>query len=88
MKALFYVFGVFIVVLGLVSAFDAPEWAKGAVIIAYPVTWLIVGSVISFRHRRSAQRSPQTFGGPEASPRWRPALNLMDVRTPKANWPA
>ena len=53
MKALFYTFGVFVVALGLVSVLNAPEWAKSAVIIAYPVTWLIVGSVISFRHRRS-----------------------------------
>jgi hypothetical protein len=53
MKALGWIFGVFIVALGLLSAFDAPDWLKSAVTVAYPVSWLIVATIISIRSRRS-----------------------------------
>jgi hypothetical protein len=55
-KALLCIFAIFAIGLGLVSALGSPEWAKGAVIIAYPVTWLIVGSVMLVRNRRSNLR--------------------------------
>jgi hypothetical protein len=45
------IFGIFMVSLLLAAALRAPEWLQSAILIGYPVTWLVTGTIIQIRHR-------------------------------------
>jgi hypothetical protein len=42
---------VFAVTLFVAAGLNAPEWLKSAIIVGYPVTWLVTAAVISLRNR-------------------------------------
>lgn len=48
-RALFLIWAVTAAILVALLFLHAPRWAMGAVIVAFPITWLVVGVAISWR---------------------------------------
>jgi hypothetical protein len=48
-KAMWIVWGLALLCLGLAGLLQAPEWLESGIILAFPVSWIIVALAIKIR---------------------------------------